>query len=551
MAAPAPRRIPRSYLSGLDIVFGGLASPNFAYIAGVAVSIYDPPFPHPLTIEHVRATLRSKRVRGDDPSRVRFLGKLVREGDPQDWWRRPYFEGEAKDFKWEDHVVEVELPSPGTDEQLRVLASDIQSSPLDVNKPLWKFYLVKGLEGGRMATIDRCHHAIADGEGMVRSLFADERSSSQYTLHRHVARSNPILEFFSTVWAYLSSFVIFILYAIMVQSRLIGSRAGLRITQRNEKAGTTGVLGVLGSHPKKQVYYGTEGVDLNEVKAMKDALGVSLNDVVLGLTGRACDRYLRERGAIRDERMNFGVPVSARAMTDNSLTNKLLAFTCLFPRSASKSSLPLVDFIHATAEWMDWQKALRPSLALQTAFMDKIVRGAWMMPSSIVEMTMAPSYGGISNVPGPAEPIKWGGATISRIFVANPISHASPGSIGVAVMSYVGKLYFCIAMDEIEEGELRFGDNVVYEAGAGNRITALFHEEVASLGKLIGEAKKAGREKSLHRKSNARLYAHLIHSLGNFSVPIWVFGIIAAVFMAVFGPSFAPKRVPFPRAPEE
>ncbi|KAJ3343259.1 hypothetical protein HDU93_009245 [Gonapodya sp. JEL0774] len=526
-------------------------------MAGSAVSIYDPPFANPMTLEHVRTTLRSKRVRADDPTRCRFYGKLVREGDKRDWWRRPYFEGEAKDFVWDDHIQEVELlgamltafgdgvgvwgsrtRSRILYEQLHTLVSELSCKPFDLDKPLWRFYLVRGLEGGRMATIDRCHHAIADGEGMVRSLFTDQPTSAQYSL-RHVAKPNPVLTFICTVYATIIGFLGYIMYALFVQTRIVKSRASLRLTGRKGERQTREFT-TLDSHPRKQIYFSKDGVSLQEVKAMKDALGVSLNDVVLGVTGRAIERYLRERGALRDERMNFAIPVSSRTLSDTSLSNKLLAFNCIFPRSPmpmSAAPLPIIQYIHHVSEWMDWQKIFRPALAAQAKMLDMVLRGAWMFPASFGEASMAPSYGGISNVPGPAEPIKWGGATISKIFVSNPICHASPGSIGIAVMSYVGKMYFCIAMDETSGEELQWGDNRVYETGSARRITTLFEEEMDSLKSSIESAKKSGKAATLRGKPNRRFWSHFNTSLGESGIPIppiWMFMVMMGVLMTLF-----------------
>jgi WS/DGAT/MGAT family acyltransferase len=66
------------------------------------------------------------------------------------------------------HVRHLALPKPGTMRQLFDLASLIVNDPFDRTRPLWQFVVVDGLRGGKSALIEKLHHTIADGEGMVQ-----------------------------------------------------------------------------------------------------------------------------------------------------------------------------------------------------------------------------------------------------------------------------------------------------------------------------------------------------------------------------------------------
>ena len=63
----------------------------------------------------------------------------------------------------EYHVRQTALPAPGSEEQLRNLASRIFSQQLDRSKPLWELWLVEGLCEDRFAIIGKSHHALVDG----------------------------------------------------------------------------------------------------------------------------------------------------------------------------------------------------------------------------------------------------------------------------------------------------------------------------------------------------------------------------------------------------
>jgi diacylglycerol O-acyltransferase len=72
------------------------------------------------------------------------------------------------EFDLNAHIREVVLPAPGTDRQLLDLAAQLYSEPLDRTRPLWRFVLISGLEGGRGALWAIIHHSVADGIGQMR-----------------------------------------------------------------------------------------------------------------------------------------------------------------------------------------------------------------------------------------------------------------------------------------------------------------------------------------------------------------------------------------------
>ena len=61
------------------------------------------------------------------------------------------------------HIRHTALPSPGSEEQLRILAARIFSQRLDRSKPVWEMWLVDGVAGGRFALVTKSHHCLVDG----------------------------------------------------------------------------------------------------------------------------------------------------------------------------------------------------------------------------------------------------------------------------------------------------------------------------------------------------------------------------------------------------
>ncbi len=81
-------------------------------------------------------------------------------GNPQ-WVTDPFF-----DIGY--HLRRIALPKPGTTRQLLDLASMLAADPLDKCRPLWQFYVVEGLRGGKAALIEKMHHSLSDGEGSIQ-----------------------------------------------------------------------------------------------------------------------------------------------------------------------------------------------------------------------------------------------------------------------------------------------------------------------------------------------------------------------------------------------
>src|SRR5438874_285203 len=71
------------------------------------------------------------------------------------------------DFDLSYHVRRAALPSPGDDDTLREYVARVFARPLDLNKPLWEMTVIEGLTGGRVAVVNKVHHAMVDGISTV------------------------------------------------------------------------------------------------------------------------------------------------------------------------------------------------------------------------------------------------------------------------------------------------------------------------------------------------------------------------------------------------
>ncbi len=81
------------------------------------------------------------------------------------------------EFDFDSHIRQMVLPAPGTERELYDLAAQLYAEPLDRTRPLWRFVLISGLEGGRGAIYSIFHHAISDGIGQIRMAELYQQSS--------------------------------------------------------------------------------------------------------------------------------------------------------------------------------------------------------------------------------------------------------------------------------------------------------------------------------------------------------------------------------------
>jgi hypothetical protein len=71
----------------------------------------------------------------------------------------------------------------------------------------------------------------------------------------------------------------------------------------------------------KQVGW-TNDISLDDVKMIKNRLGVTVNDVLVGATSVAIERFLEERAALRDSRLWYIIPKSLRRPSDVTISNQ-------------------------------------------------------------------------------------------------------------------------------------------------------------------------------------------------------------------------------------
>jgi len=454
-------------LSALDAQFLNFeTATNLAHIAGL--TILDPSTaPGGVITRDDLVGLLRERLHLAPPLRRRLVE--VPLGLDHPYWA----EDEEVDFDY--HVRELALAPPGSDHQLAAQAARLHSRRLDRRRPLWELYLIHGLAGGRVAVYTKVHHSAVDGVTGAEVLAAlmdftpeprevppledtpdvpvwesAERAPEPLEMIiRGVARvlDNPLalMRFFGEAVSRLDEVpIVSQIPGAGLLARLIRGGTDLPGLPRMSVPRTP-FSGRVSEHRR----FAFGALPLAEVKHVKNAFGVTVNDVVLALCATALRRWLDKRDELPRLPLVAGIPISTRGeLPDDSLANEvMLAMTTIptdvaDPEERLKSvnqAMKLVKerFAAAPATWL-----LEFSQAMPAALSALANRSAFRLASRT-----APAVNLlISNVPGPQSPLYICGGRVLAQYPMSVITDVS-GGINITVFSYDGRIDFGIVVD--------------------------------------------------------------------------------------------------------
>ena len=366
---------------------------------------------------------------------------------------RPYWVDDPH-FHLTYHVRHTAVPQPGGEVQLRALAGRIMSQRLDLGRPLWEMWLVEGLEGGRWSVISKVHHAMIDGvsghELLELLLDRDEDPPppvpSTWQPRPAPSRQDALVEAIS--WMVRLPIVAGKAVAGTVSkpksalaSGATTSSALLRVGRK--ASGSHGLLnGPIGPHRRWAWGRG----DLAQVKAIKQAAGCTVNDVVLAAIAGGYRQYFIDRGEpVAQESVQSLVPVSVRGDDQRGrLGNQVSAMFANLPVDLAD---PL-DRLRAVAAQMHELKASGEAIGVGS-----MVSAAEFVPPTLVTLAarMSSSVGQrlfdtvTTNIPGPQYPLYLLGRRLREMFPYIPIADGARISIGI--VSYNGSLAFAATGD--------------------------------------------------------------------------------------------------------
>lgn len=364
-------------------------------------------------------------------------------------------------FRLTNHVHHAAVPPPGDARQLQALFARLMSEHLRRDRPLWELWLVEGVEGGRFAVLHKIHHALVDGLASIKVLEtlldtdADAPADARPKAWR--ARPGP-------------SSARLLADAVLERAAppgILGSAADLVRSPRSTAASAVRTIAGLAGlaragldaapaspyntavGPRRSFSWQRES--LGDFKAVKDALGGSLNDAVLAVVAGALGRDMRRRGwETSGLELQAFVPVSVREEVDSS-GNEVSGLRVPLPVGVA-DPLERFNVIHATMQKL--KESAQPIGGLAAT------QAMGLVPPGLAERVSAVSALQrfvnvvVSNVPGPQEKLYLRGREVEDVFPCLPIG--SNLALGIVIVSYAGKMEFGFtgdgdALDDVDQ----------------------------------------------------------------------------------------------------
>jgi diacylglycerol O-acyltransferase len=350
------------------------------------------------------------------------------------------------------HIRRAALPSPQGRGELIDYVQRVFSRPLDRTKPLWEAYLIEEMEEGLCAVVTKVHHAMVDGLAAIdiASTMFDfapevqiltpppwepEPEPSRLDLLREAVKeqvTNPVrtlVDVGQRTLAAPSRVLREVTDVVGGLRDVVGGGMLAPPSPLNRKVG-----------PNRR--FGMTEAPVQTFKDIKNALGGTVNDVVLATVAGAMHRLFRyRREPTRDRKLRAMVPVSVRS-DDQSGGNRVSSIFVDLPIGpiGAKKRLALIA---------DETKHLKESnYAVGAEFLMNM--GMWSPPtihamaarlaarSRVINLV-------VSNVPGPQVPMYIAGAKLLAQYPFMPIAESM--GLSIAVTSLAGTMAFGITAD--------------------------------------------------------------------------------------------------------
>jgi WS/DGAT/MGAT family acyltransferase len=371
-----------------------------------------------------------------------------------------------RDFDIAHHVV-AELPLPlrgeSFEEVLRDRVGELCSQPLDPARPLWQMQLIEDMGDGSSALICRIHHCIADGIALIAVMLSitdggkappqravepePEHGEADWLLDAFLRpMTNMTVKAIGMTGKGMAKGVDLAMHgATPMDSSMEMARMGYQAMSDvaafalMPDDSPTRLKGKPGS--KKTVAW-DDSLALDEVKAVGKALGASINDVLLACAAGAIGRYLAERGEDpAGKEIRAMVPVNLRPLEQAwQLGNRFGLVPLVLPIGIAN---PVERLFAVRARMSELKGSFQPVMAFGLLS----VAGLLIKPvqHAMLNLFAKKATAVMTNVPGPAQALKFCGSTVDKVMFWVPQS--GDIGMGVSILTYAGRVQFGLITD--------------------------------------------------------------------------------------------------------
>jgi WS/DGAT/MGAT family acyltransferase len=398
----------------------------------------EPPF------EVLRRVVR-ERLHRLAPFRRRLVEDALQLGDPH-WIEDP-------DFSLENHLRRAAVPAPGSMRELAEFVSDDASRLLDRSRPLWELTMVEGLEGGRVAIVAKIHHAAMDGGrivGVLGVLLDLTPEGSSVSPAEGDWKPDPEPSFLWLTADAARALVTKPFHALRsladVGTTLLdgarSSQPAVAGAARLFEAPATPFNGALS--PQRSV--AMADVAFDDLKVVKRAFGVTINDVVLAASCGALRSWLLVHGGLPSGPLVVSAPVAVRSNEGDEVGNRVSMILVHLPVQSEDPAERLVAICGETRRAKARHGRGGGDVFRQATDLLTSITVPWVLTHAVEVYARShladhlPFLWNlvISNLPGPSVPLYCAGSRVLRIYPFGPVQQGS--GLNLTVMSAMDRL---------------------------------------------------------------------------------------------------------------
>jgi diacylglycerol O-acyltransferase len=344
------------------------------------------------------------------------------------------------------HIRPWRLPSPGGRRELDEAIGQIASTPLDRSRPLWEMYFVEGLANNRIAVVAKIHHALADGVAAA-NLMARGMDPHPGPDKPYVPDPAP-----STRQLMASAFADHVRHVGRLPRTIRYTTQGVGRVRRSSRKFSPELTRPFEPPPTFMNHkitaerrFATATLALADVKETGKRLGATINDMVLAISAGAL-RTLQLRYDGQAQPLLASVPMSfdfsAERISGNHFTGVLVGLP-----TDSDDPLERVRCSHDNAfAAKESNQLMGPELVSRwAAYMPPAPTRAFFRWASSRDGHNKILNLNISNVPGPRERGRVGGALVTEIYSVGPLTAGS--GLNITVWSYVDQINISVLAD--------------------------------------------------------------------------------------------------------
>ena len=352
-----------------------------------------------------------------------------------------FFWDEDEEFDLDHHFRHIALPQPGRIRELLTYISQEHSALIDRAKPLWTCHIIEGIEGNRFAMYFKIHHAMVDGIAGMRlvqkSLAHDPKTKSivppwcvegpraKRLKQPKVSRAKSILEGLKSQLQATPR----VAYEL---SQTIMKDMGRNPDYVSSFQAPSSILNQRVSSSRR---FAAQSFEFSRLRHISDALGVTINDIVLAICSGALREYLIHQNALPKKPLIAMVPASVRD-DDSETSNRI---TMILANLGTHKDDPLERLKIVRRSVLNAKQRFKRMNANQILNYSAFIYGAAGLNIASGLMPKRQAFNlVISNVPGPQEPLYWNGARLEALYPASIILDGQ--ALNITMTSYMDKL---------------------------------------------------------------------------------------------------------------